>query len=66
MLKRLMQGAAAGAAGATALNAATYVDMVLRARPSSSTPEQVAEKLSQRAGVEIPVKPKNVRTACKG
>ena len=54
MLKRLMQGAAAGAAGAMALNAAAYVDMVLRARPSSSTPGQVAGKLAQRAGAEIP------------
>jgi hypothetical protein len=54
MLKRLMQGAAAGAAGATALNAATYLDMVLRARPSSSTPEQAVEKLAQRAGTGIP------------
>jgi len=54
MLKRLMQGAAAGAAGTTALNAATYLDMVLRARPSSSTPEQVVEKLAQRTGTEIP------------
>jgi hypothetical protein len=54
MLKRLMQGAAAGAAGATALNAATYLDMMLRARPSSGTPEQVVEELSKRAGVEVP------------
>jgi hypothetical protein len=54
MLKRLMQGAAAGAAGATALNAATYLDMVLRARPSSSSPEQIVEELSRRTGVEIP------------
>jgi hypothetical protein len=53
-MKRLMHGAAAGAAGATALNAATYLDMVLRARPSSSTPEQVVEELSKRAGVAIP------------
>jgi hypothetical protein len=54
VLKRLMQGAAAGAAGATALNAATYLDMVLRARPSSSSPEQIVEELSRRTGVEIP------------
>jgi hypothetical protein len=54
MLRRLMHGAAAGAAGAAALNAATYLDMVLRARPSSRTPEQVTEKLAERAGVEIP------------
>src|SRR5437763_3249027 len=54
MLKRLMQGAAAGAAGTTALNAATCLDMVLRARPSSSTPEQAVEKLAERAGTGIP------------
>src|SRR5258706_288280 len=34
-----MLGAAAGAAGATALNAATYLDMAVRARPASTTPE---------------------------
>jgi hypothetical protein len=54
MLRRLLQGAAAGAAGTTALNALTYLDMALRGRPSSSTPEQTVEKLSASVGVGIP------------
>ena len=50
----LLRGAAAGAAGTTALNAVTYLDMVLRGRDASSTPEQTVEKLAARAGVTIP------------
>lgn len=49
-----MAGAAAGAAGTTALNAATYLDMVARARPSSSTPEQTIKKLAETTGTQIP------------
>ncbi|MCY7366244.1 MAG: hypothetical protein LH469_13160, partial [Frankiaceae bacterium] len=47
-------GAAAGAAGTTALNALTYMDMATRGRPSSSTPETTVERLSQVAHVPIP------------
>jgi len=54
MLRRLLQGAAAGAAGTTALNALTYLDMALRGRPTSSTPEQTVEKMSSSVGVGIP------------
>jgi hypothetical protein len=54
MIKGLMRGALAGAAGTTALNAASYVDMAWRGRPSSSTPQQAAEELAKRAGQEIP------------
>jgi hypothetical protein len=54
MLNRIMQGAAAGAAGTTALNAVTYLDMALRARPPSDIPEQVVEELAKRAGIEVP------------
>lgn len=54
MLTSLMRGALAGAAGTTALNAATYLDMVVRARPSSSLPEQAVEKAASQAAVEIP------------
>lgn len=50
----LLRGAAAGAAGTTALNAATYLDMVVRGRGSSSTPEQTVEKLADAAHVAIP------------
>jgi hypothetical protein len=40
MLKHILRGVAAGAAGTTALNAVTYLDMVLRGRGASSTPEE--------------------------
>ncbi|MDQ3628795.1 MAG: hypothetical protein M3419_08300 [Actinomycetota bacterium] len=53
-VRRLLQGAAAGAAGTTALNAVTYADMALRARPASSTPQDTVEQLARRAGVGIP------------
>jgi hypothetical protein len=52
--KYVTVGALAGAAGSTALNAATWVDMAVRARPASSTPEQAAERLAEKAGVEVP------------
>jgi hypothetical protein len=54
MMKSIGRGLAAGAAGTTALNAATYVDMVLRGRPASKTPEQSVEQLSERTGVTGP------------
>ena len=50
----VLRGAAAGAAGTTALNAVTYLDMVVRGRGSSSTPEQTVEALAEKAHVEIP------------
>jgi hypothetical protein len=50
----VVRGAAAGAAGTTALNAVTYLDMAVRGRGSSSTPEQTVEKLAEKAHVAIP------------
>jgi hypothetical protein len=47
-------GALAGAAGTTALNAVTYLDMAVRGRPASSTPEQTAQMVLERAGVAVP------------
>lgn len=47
----LLRGAAAGAAGTTALNAVTYLDMVVRGRAASDAPEQVVRRLAGRAGV---------------
>jgi hypothetical protein len=44
----------AGAAGTTALNAVTYMDMIVRGRGASSVPEQVIEELARRAGLTIP------------
>lgn len=50
----LLAGAAAGAAGTTALNAVTFLDMALRARPPSSTPERSVEKMASKAHLPIP------------
>ena len=50
----LLRGAAAGAAGTSALNAVTYLDMVVRGRGTSSTPEQTVELLAEKAHVQIP------------
>jgi hypothetical protein len=50
----LLRGAAAGAAASTALNAATYLDMAVRGRGSSSTPELTVEKMAEKAHVSIP------------
>jgi hypothetical protein len=47
-------GAATGAAGTTALNAVTYLDMAVRGRPSSSTPEKTMEALSEKTHMAIP------------
>jgi hypothetical protein len=54
MLASTLRGAAAGAAATTALNAATYLDMAVRGRGASSTPEQSVEGLLDRAGVDLP------------
>jgi len=53
-LQGLLRGAAAGAAGTTALNAVTYLDMVLRGRGTSSTPEDTVEKLSDKTHLPVP------------
>lgn len=54
MFRRALMGLAAGAAGTTALNAVTYLDMAVRARPSSSTPQQLVANGAESLGVEIP------------
>lgn len=54
LLRGLGIGLAAGAAGTTALNTTTYLDMLLRARPASSTPEASVEALAKRTGLTIP------------
>lgn len=54
MTRHLIHGALAGAAGTTALNAATFADMALRARPASSTPEQTVERGAELVGVSLP------------
>jgi hypothetical protein len=54
MLKHILRGVAAGAAGTTALNAVTYLDMVLRGRGASSTPEESVRRLAAKAGFTVP------------
>jgi hypothetical protein len=50
----MLRGAAAGAAGTTALNTVGYLDMVVRARAASSTPEHTVERLSERTHLHVP------------
>jgi hypothetical protein len=50
----LLRGAAAGAAASTALNAVTYLDMAVRGRGTSSTPEDTVEKMAEKAHLTIP------------
>jgi hypothetical protein len=50
----VLRGAAAGAAGTTALNAVSYLDMAVRGRPASSTPERTVETLAEKMHVQIP------------
>jgi hypothetical protein len=54
MFTPLLRGALAGAAATTALDAVTYVDMAVRGRPSSQTPQQTVEKFADIAQVDIP------------
>jgi len=51
--RELVAGIASGAVGTFALNAATYLDMVGRGRPSSSMPADAAKKLSALAQVDL-------------
>lgn len=53
MRSQLLRGAAAGAAGTTALNAATYLDMVLRGRPASTTPEDTVRRTEELANLSL-------------
>jgi len=54
MMRRLLVGAAAGAAGTTALNAISYLDMTWRGRPASETPEKLVEAVADRADLTVP------------
>lgn len=50
----MLRGAAAGAAGTTALNVVAYLDMAVRGRPASSTPARTVEKLAETAHLSVP------------
>jgi hypothetical protein len=61
-----LRGAAAGAAATTALDAVTYLDMAVRGRGTSSTPEQTVEKLAEKAHVPIPGDEEHRRNRLQG
>lgn len=52
-MRTLTRGLVAGAAGTIALNAVTYLDMAVRGRPASSTPEQSVQRLADAAHVSL-------------
>ncbi|TFD73521.1 hypothetical protein [Cryobacterium gelidum] len=54
LLRGFLGGAAAGAAGTTALNAVSYLGMAIKGRPASSTPQATVEKLVDVAQLTIP------------
>jgi hypothetical protein len=53
MLGEALLGTAAGAIGTVALNAVTYADMLVRGRPASSVPSQVAGQMVEKAGIDL-------------
>ncbi|POM26991.1 hypothetical protein BTM25_13990 [Actinomadura rubteroloni] len=52
-MNTITKGLIAGAAGTSALNIATYLDMAVRGRPASSTPEETVERLAGDAHVDL-------------
>jgi hypothetical protein len=50
---RVARGAVAGAVGALALDAASYLDMLVRGRPPSDLPGQAAGRLAGQVGVDL-------------
>lgn len=53
-MRRLARGAVAGIAGTAALDATTYLDMAVRGRPASTTPEQTVERLALLLRLPLP------------
>lgn len=53
MANRIVAGMVAGAAGTLALNVAGYVDMLVRGRPASRLPADVAGKLAEEIGLPL-------------
>lgn len=52
-MHRLLSGLAAGAAGTTALNLVTYLDMLVRARPASTAPEDTVRAVEGRTPLSL-------------
>ena len=54
VLPGLLIGGVAGAAGTTALNVITYLDIAVRGRPASTTPERTVEALARLFHLTVP------------
>lgn len=53
MLRNVMLGVTAGAAGTVALNIVTYLDMAVRGRPSSGVPAQLVDTAAKKAEISL-------------
>lgn len=53
MIRTLVAGAIAGAAGELVLNVVSYGDMFVRARPASEMPARVVRRMTDIVGVEL-------------
>ncbi|MDA3650192.1 hypothetical protein LZ318_40075 [Saccharopolyspora indica] len=53
MIRNVLAGIAAGAAGTTALNVVSYLDMAVHARAASSTPAETVRRTEQLLGVRL-------------
>jgi hypothetical protein len=49
----VLDAAAAGAAGSTALNVTTYLDMALRGRPASQSAEETVRRFAERSHIGL-------------
>ena len=52
-MRAAMYGMAAGAAGTTVINGVTYLDMVLRGRPASATPQDTVRRMEEATNVSL-------------
>jgi hypothetical protein len=53
MANRIVAGLVAGAAGTLALNVTSYLDMLVRGRPASRLPAEVAGKIADEIGLPL-------------
>ena len=53
IMRDVLTGIAAGAAGTTALNAVTFLDMAVRARPASTTPDDTVHRAEELTGASL-------------
>lgn len=62
----IVAGSLAGMAGATALNAVTYVDQVVRARPAGDAPKKTVRALADAADLDLPGSAREVDARLEG